>query len=100
MAVSADKKGKILRPKIVDDMYSNRYNYELYREFNSPNVIGVVKSNKLRYAEHIIRGAEDLKQRALFKAVLEGRRNPGRPKSRRVDGVNSDSRALGARDST
>jgi hypothetical protein len=42
------------------------------REFNSPNVIGVVKSNRLRYAEHMIIGAEDLLQRTLFRAMLEG----------------------------
>jgi hypothetical protein len=69
-------------------------------KFNSPNVIGVVKSNRLRYVEHMIRGTEDLPQRVLFRAVLEGRRNQGRPKSRWADGVNSDSRALRARDWT
>jgi hypothetical protein len=46
-------------------VYRSRYNFELDRELNSPNVIGVVKSNKLRYAGHdMIRGAEDLSQRA------------------------------------
>jgi hypothetical protein len=56
-------------------------------------VIGVVKSNRLRYAGHMIRGAGDLPQRALYRAVPEGRRNQGRPKSRRADCVNTDSRA-------
>jgi hypothetical protein len=31
---------KALRPKIVKGEYRNRYNFELDREFNSPNVIG------------------------------------------------------------
>jgi hypothetical protein len=87
-------------PKIVDGVYRNRFNLELDREFNSPNVIGVVKSNRMHYAGHMVRGAEDLPQRALFKAVPEGRRNQGRPKSRWADGVNSNSRALGTRDWT
>jgi hypothetical protein len=69
---------KVLRtiydPKIVDGVYRNSYNFGLDGEFNSPNVIGVVKSN--RYAGHMIRVAEDLPQRALFKAKPEGRQNP------------------------
>jgi hypothetical protein len=75
------------------------YNFKLDRVLlNSPNVIGIVKSNRLRDARHMIRSAEDLPQRALFKHVPEGSRNQGRPKSRWADGVNSDSKDLGARD--
>jgi hypothetical protein len=62
------------------------------------NVIGVVKSNRLRYSGRMISVAEDLPQRALFRAVPKGRRNQGRPKSRWADGVNSDSGALDALD--
>jgi hypothetical protein len=40
----------------------------------------------------MMRGTEDLPQRALLRAVPEGRRNQGIPKSRYADGVNSDSR--------
>jgi hypothetical protein len=51
---------KVLRtiygPKIVEGMYRRKYNFEIDREFNSPNVIGVVKSNILRHAGHMIRG--------------------------------------------
>jgi hypothetical protein len=31
--------------KIVNGVYSSRYTFELGREFNSPNVFGVVKNN-------------------------------------------------------
>jgi hypothetical protein len=90
---------KVLRtiygPHIVDGLYKRRYNLEL----DSPyDVIVVVKNNRLRYAGHMLRVAEVLRQRALYKAVPDGRRNQGRPKSRCVDGVSSDSRALGAYD--
>jgi hypothetical protein len=67
--------------KIVEGVYRSRYNLKLDREFNSPNVIGVMKNNRLCYA-------------------TEGRRNQRRPKSRRADCVNSDSRALAAREWT
>jgi hypothetical protein len=54
---------KVLRtiygPKLVDGVYRSRYNFELDREFNSPNINGVVKSNRLRYAGHMIRGSQE-----------------------------------------
>jgi hypothetical protein len=85
---------KVLRtiyaPKIVDGVYRSKYNFELDRE----------KSNRLRYAGHMIRGAEELARRELYRAVPEGRRNQRRPKSRWADGVNSDRRALRACDRT
>jgi hypothetical protein len=58
------------------------------------------KTNRLRYAGHVIRRPEDLPQKAICRAKPNGRRNQGRPKSRCVAGVNSGSLALGVRDST
>jgi hypothetical protein len=55
--------------KIEDGVFKIGYNFELDRELNSPNVTVVVKSNILRYAEHMIKGAEDLPQIALYSAV-------------------------------
>jgi hypothetical protein len=78
----------IFDPKILVGVYSNRCNFQLDGEFNSSNVIVVVKNNRLRYVGHMIRGAEDLPQRALYRVVPKGRRNQGRPKSRWADGVN------------
>jgi hypothetical protein len=49
--------------KIVDGVYRSRYNFKFDREFNSRNVIGLVKSNRLRYAGHMIRGVKDLYHR-------------------------------------
>jgi hypothetical protein len=74
--------------------YRSRYNFELDMEFNSPNVIGVVKSNIVRYVMHMIRGVEDLPQRTLYRAVTEGRRNQTRLKSKWVDSMNSDNKTL------
>jgi hypothetical protein len=97
---------KVLRticsPKIENGVYRRRYNHnhELYKEFNSPNALNVMKmsSSGLRYADHMIRRPKALPQKALFRAKPIGRRNQGRPKSRWADGVNSDSLALGVRD--
>jgi sugar lactone lactonase YvrE len=93
---------KVLRticgPKIENNVYRRRYNHELDKEFNSPNDLNVTKTNRLRYAGHMIRRPEDLPQKALFRAKPNGRRNQGRPKSRWANGVNSNSLALGVRD--
>jgi hypothetical protein len=72
----------ICGPKIENGVYRRRYNHELEREFDSPNVLNVTKTSRLRYAGHMIKRSEDLPQKALFRAKPIGRRNQGRPKSR------------------
>jgi hypothetical protein len=67
----------ICGPKIENGVYRRRYNHELEREFDSPNVLNVTKTNRLRYASHMIRRPEDLPQKALFRAKPIGRRNLG-----------------------
>jgi hypothetical protein len=95
---------KVLRticgPKIENRVYKRRYNHKLDKEFNSPNVLNVTMTSRMPFTGHMIRRPEDLSQRALFRAKPNGRRNQGTPKSRWVDGVNSDSQALGVRDWT
>jgi hypothetical protein len=77
---------KVLRtmcgPKIENGVYRRRYNHELEREFDSPNVLNVTKTRRLRYDGHMIRRPEDLPQKALFKpnpleAEIKEDRNPG-----------------------
>jgi hypothetical protein len=77
---------KILRTicgsKIENGVYRRRYNHELDKEFNSPNILNVTKTSRLRYAVHMIRRPEDLPQKALFRAKPNARRNQGRPGGR------------------
>jgi hypothetical protein len=90
---------KVLRticgPKIENGVFRRRYNHELEREFDSPNVLNVTKTNRLRYAGHMIRRPEDLPQKALFRAKPNRRRNQGRPKSKWADP--GEQRKLGPR---
>jgi hypothetical protein len=85
----------ICGPKIKNGVY--RYNHEFDKEINSPKALNVTKTNRLRYGGHMIRKPKDLPQKAIFRPKLNGRRNQGRPKSRWVDGVNSDSLTLWVR---
>jgi hypothetical protein len=72
----------ICSPKIENVVYRRRYNHELDKDCNSLNALNVTKTNRLRYAGHMIRRPEDLPQKTLFRAKRIGRRNQGRPKSR------------------
>jgi hypothetical protein len=90
---------KVLRTSICclkfeNSVYRMRYNHELGEEFNIPNALNVTKTNRFRYAGHMIRRPEDLPQKALFRAKPNGRRNQRRPKSRWADGVNTNSDSL------
>jgi hypothetical protein len=82
-------------PIVENGVYRRRYNFELDREFDNTSVINVVKTSILRYAGHMIRRLEDLPQKAISIAKPQETRWQGRPRSRWVNGVSSDSRALG-----
>jgi hypothetical protein len=90
----------ICAPKVEKGVYWRRYNFELSREFNSPYVVNVVKTNILRYAGHMIRRPEDLPQKAILIARPHETRRQGRPRSRWANGVNRDRQALEALDWT
>jgi hypothetical protein len=64
---------KVLRTicdsKIENDVYRRRYNHKLDKKLDSPNALNVTKTNKLRYAGHMIRRPEDLPQKALFSHI-------------------------------
>jgi hypothetical protein len=55
---------KVLRticgPKVENGFYRRRYNHELVKEFNNPNVLNVTRLSRLRNAGHMIRRPEDL----------------------------------------
>jgi hypothetical protein len=53
------------------------------------------KVNRLRWAGHVIRLEEQSPARTVLVAVIEGKRQRGRPKLRWEDGVMDDGRKLG-----
>jgi hypothetical protein len=63
-------------------VYRRRYNHELDKDFNSPNVLNVTKTSRLRYSGHMIRKLEELPQKVRFRSKLNERTNQGRSKSR------------------
>jgi hypothetical protein len=66
----------------------------LYKESAT---VTYIKINRLRWAGHVIRLEEQSPGRRFLVAVVEGRRQRGRPKLRWEDGVMDDARKLGKR---
>jgi len=67
----------------------------LYKEID---IATYIKINRLKWAGHDIRMEEQSATRRVLVAVVEGRRQRGRPKLRWEDGVMEDARTLGKRD--
>ena len=59
--------------------------------------LSYIKINRLKWAGHVIRMEEQIPTRRVLVAVVEGRRQRGRPKLRWEDGVTEDARKLGER---
>ena len=71
-----------------------RYNNELYTLYKENDIVMYIKINRLRWAGQVIQ-MEENPARRVFVAVVEGRRQRGRPKLRWKDGVIEDARKLG-----
>jgi len=79
------------------ERWRRRYNFELKRDFGEPDIVAVVKVQRLRWAGHLARMDKNRAPSMVFRNDLEGRRRAGRPKMRWIDGVEQDLRALGVR---
>jgi hypothetical protein len=73
------------------------YNDELYTVYKENNILTYIKINRLRWAGHVNRLDEQSTARRVLTAVVEGRRQRGRPKLRWADGMMDDARKLGER---
>ena len=74
-----------------------KYNSEFYILYRESDVVTYIKINRLKWAGHVIGMEEQSATRRVLVAVVEGRRQRGRPKLRWEDGVVEDARKLGER---
>ncbi len=79
------------------EAWRRRYNFELHRDFGEPDIMALVKTQRLRWAGHLARMEHQRAPAVLFRNNPEGRRSVGRPKARWIDGVQADLRTLGVR---
>ena len=61
------------------------------------DIVTYIKINRLKWAGHVIRMEEQIPTSRVLVAVVEGRRQRGRPKLRWEDGVMEDGSKLGER---
>jgi hypothetical protein len=89
---------KILRaifgPTNENGEWRIKYNNELNTLYKESDIVTHIKINRLRWAGHVIRLEEQNPAGRVIVAVVEGRRQRGRPKLRWEDGVKEDARKL------
>jgi hypothetical protein len=92
---------KILRaifgPTNENGEWRIKYNNEIYTLYKESDIVPYIKINRLRWAGHVVRQEEQSPARRVLVAVVEGRRQRGRPKLRWKNFVMDDARKLGER---
>ena len=71
-----------------------KYINELYTLYKESDIVTYIKINRLKWAGHVIRMEDQSPTRRVLVAVVEGRRQRGRPKLRWEDGVMEDVRKV------
>jgi hypothetical protein len=71
------------------------HNEELYDLYSSPNTIRVIKSRRMRWAEHVARMGEERGVYWILVGRPEGRRPLGRPRRTWEDNIKTDLREVG-----
>jgi hypothetical protein len=70
----------IFGPMEENGTWRRRYNHELYKLFNEPDITGYIKAKRLEWAGHLVRTSEIRNIKKIFNTKPEGTRKVGRPK--------------------
>jgi len=71
------------------------HNEELNDLYSSPNIVRVIKSERMRWAGHVARMGEEREVYRVLVGKPEGRRPMGRPRRRWVDNIRMDLQEVG-----
>jgi hypothetical protein len=71
------------------------HNEELHNLYSSPCIIRIIKSRRMRWAEHVARMGENRNVYRLLVGKPEGKRPLGRPKRRWIDNTKMDLLEIG-----
>ena len=66
------------------------HNEELNHLYSSPNIVRVIKSGRMRWAEHVARMGEEREVYRVLVGKPVGKRPLGRPRRRWVDNIRMD----------
>jgi hypothetical protein len=75
--------------------WRRRYNFELYKLYDKPDLVKYIKLNRLKWPGHVMRMDNNQITQRMFNTRREGKRGTGRPQLRWVDSVDHDIRILG-----
>jgi len=79
----------------VTGEWNRLHDEELNDLYSSPNIVRMIKSRRMRWAEHVARRVEE---REVYRVLLgkpEGRRPLGRPRRRWEDNISMDLKEVG-----
>ena len=71
------------------------HNEELHSLFRSPNIVRVIKSRRLRWADHVARMEEGTSAFNILTGKPTGKRPLGRPRRRLEDNIRMDLEEIG-----
>jgi hypothetical protein len=71
------------------------HNEELHNLYSSSNIIRMIKSKRIRWAEQVARMGEKRNAYRILLGKPEGRRRLGRPRRRWVNNIKIDLREIG-----
>jgi hypothetical protein len=74
----------------VVGIWKNSHNGEIHNSNSSPNVIKIIKSDRIRQAGHVARMEEKRNSYMILSGKLEGKKRLGRPKHVSVDSIKMD----------
>ena len=71
------------------------HNEEIHSLYRSPNIVRLIKSRRLRWAEHVARMEEGRSAFKILTVKLTGKRSLGRPRRRWEDYIRMDLEEIG-----
>jgi len=74
----------------VTEEWRRMHNEELKDLYSSPNIVRVIKSGRMRWAEHVARMGEEREVYRVLVGKPVGKRPLGRPRRRWVDNIRMD----------
>jgi hypothetical protein len=79
----------------VAEDWRKLHNEELHNLHSSPKIIRMIKSRRMRWAEHVARMGATRNAYRIVVGKPEGKRQLGRPRRRCVDNIKMDFREIG-----
>lgn len=66
--------------KKENEIWQKRYNYELYKIFNEPNIVNYIQVKRLAWPGHLMHMNNERTLKKIFNTKMDDVRRDGRPK--------------------